>query len=473
LKSVRAAERAGARVADLVQRNAARFLELWSALDVGLDEVVHTSADPRHVATTHELWRRCAERGDIYRARYRGLYCVGCEQYFRPGDLEGGVCREHRTAPELVEEENYFFRLSRYEATLTDLVASGRLEVVPRQRRNEVLGFIRGGLEDFSVSRSSERARGWGIPVPGNPREVVFVWFDALGNYLSALDFAAGGARYERFWDAAPERVHLVGKGILRFHAVCWPAILLSAGLPLPTKVLVHGYVTADGCKIGKSLGNAVDPSALCERYGATALRYYLLRHLPTSRDGDYSEERLARAYDAELLNQLGNLLQRTLRLVEDSGSDLVLQRDAAGEEERELIQAAARARSDVDAGFAAFDLKLGLDAIWRFIASANRYADRTAPWLRLRRREHAELAVSLSHLVEALRVTSVLLAPFLPSVSSEIAARIGSSHRNASWGSAPPPTPRSSGAPLFSKRQAVHAGLEGSTFLRRPKTVP
>jgi methionyl-tRNA synthetase len=453
LKSVRAAERAGAPVREHVQRNAARFLDLWSSLDVALDEIVHTSADPRHVATARELWTRCAERGDIYRRRYRGLYCVGCEQYFRPADLEDGVCPEHRTQPELVEEENYFFRLSRYEAALTELITSGRLEVVPRERQNEVLSFIAGGLEDFSISRSKQRARGWGIPVPGDEREVIFVWFDALGNYLSALDFATGGARYERFWQAAAERVHIVGKGIVRFHAIYWPAILLSAGLPPPTKVLVHGYVTAGGRKIGKSLGNAVDPAAVRERYGAAALRYYLLRHVPTTRDGDFSEERLARAYDAELLNQLGNLLQRTLRLAEASGSELALPRDPPGAAEQELVHAAGLARSDVDAGFAAFDLRRGLEAIWRLVAAANRYADRTAPWLSLRRNEQAKLSVSLGHLVEALRVTSVLVSPFLPSTASEIAARLGTNYGAAGWGDAVPPAHPSSGALLFPKR--------------------
>jgi methionyl-tRNA synthetase len=467
LKAVRAAECEQVSVTELVQRNAARFLELWSELEVSLDQIVHTSSDPRHSATVHAIWQGCERSGDIYRRRYHGLYCVGCEQYLRPSDLDAGLCPEHGASPEPIEEENYFFRLSRYQEPLRELVVSGALRILPKEREHEVLRFIEGGLEDFSISRAALRARGWGIAVPGDPREVVFVWFDALCNYLSALDFAAASTRYRRFWGTNSERIHVVGKGILRFHAVYWPAILLSAGLPLPTQVLVHGYVTADGRKVGKSLGNSVDPFELCRLHGAAAVRYYLLRHIPTTKDGDFSAERLSEAYNAELANQLGNLLQRTVRLVDAtppcSGEP--------GQAETELIDEAEQARHAVEDAFAMFDLKQALTAIWRLLATANRYADQTAPWLRLRELEQAgnseerrqaaqRLVTSVAHLLEALRVTSILLAPLLPSTATEMARRIGAADpsrvgwRGASFRAAPVIGQVCASSPLFPRRK-------------------
>ncbi len=249
LKNVLAAEAEGIPAAELVGRYAAAFAGLREPLALSFDDFIRTSSDPRHRPGVERLWQACADRGDLYQKRYEGLYCVGCEQFYKPAELPGGLCPEHRTEPQLVAEENWFFRLSRYAGQLHDLISSGRLRIEPAARRNEVLGFIAGGLEDFSVSRSTARARGWGIPVPGDPGQVIYVWWDALGNYITAPGYGTDAAGYRRWWAGADRRVHVVGKGVLRFHAVYWPAILLSAGEPLPTDILVHDYLTIGGAQ--------------------------------------------------------------------------------------------------------------------------------------------------------------------------------------------------------------------------------
>jgi methionyl-tRNA synthetase len=253
LKNVLAAEAEGVTVRQLVDRNASAFAALRGPLALSFDDFLATSSDPRHRPGVDRLWRACAATGDLYTKHYEGLYCVGCEQFYKPAELTEGRCPEHGTPPQLVAEENWFFRLSRYTEQLRDLITSGRLRIEPAARRNEVLGFIASGLDDFSASRSTGRARGWGIGVPGDPSQVIYVWWDALGNYITALGYGTGAPDYQYWWTGADRRIHLVGKGVLRFHAVYWPAILLSAGEPLPTDILVHDYLTIDGHKISKS----------------------------------------------------------------------------------------------------------------------------------------------------------------------------------------------------------------------------
>src|SRR5271165_2214913 len=275
LKNVLAAQAEGISTRALVNRNASVFAGLREHLSLSFDDFIRTSSDPRHRPGVERLWRACDSNGDLYRKSYQGLYCVGCEQFYTEAELAAGNCPEHGTPPQLVSEENWFFRLSRYAGQLHDLISSGKLRIEPAGRRNEVLGFIAGGLEDFSASRSVTRARGWGIGVPGHPSQVIYVWWDALGNYVTSLNYGAGGSRgdYRRWWAGAARRVHVVGKGVLRFHAVYWPAIMLSAGEPLPTEIFVHDYLTIDGRKISKSSpGRALDsndPVALTARYGA------------------------------------------------------------------------------------------------------------------------------------------------------------------------------------------------------------
>ncbi|MGH2369085.1 MAG: methionine--tRNA ligase, partial [Chloroflexota bacterium] len=316
LKNVLAAEREGVPVRHLVDRYARAFAGLGTTLHVSTDDFIRTSADPRHLAGVRKLWHAIDRRGDLYRRSYQGLYCVGCEQFYADDELLDRRCPDHGTTPEVVQEENHFFRLSHYQDDLAALIDTGQLRIVPETRRNEVRAFIAHGLEDFSVSRSRRRARGWGIEVPGDPDQVMYVWFDALANYITALGYATDDARYRRYWVDNPHRVHVIGKGILRFHAVYWPAMLLAAGEPLPDTIFVHGYLTIAGQKISKSLGNVVDPQVLVDRYGVDPVRYWLLRAVPPTDDADYTDEKLQRRYAADLADDLGNLLHRTVSML-------------------------------------------------------------------------------------------------------------------------------------------------------------
>src|SRR5215510_7376618 len=279
LTNVLAAEREKVPIRSLVDRNAEVFRALTHTLHISQDDFIRTAMDQRHRDGAQRFWAACAEAGDIYKRPYRGFYCVRCERFYTTDELVGGRCPEHDIEPEIVEEENYFFRLSRYADQLTELFTSRALRVLPVSRHREVQAFIARGVTDFSISRTQARARGWGIPVPGDPDQVIYVWWDALGNYVTGLRYGSDGDEdLHRWWTGADRRIHLLGKGVLRFHAVYWPALLLSAGLPLPTDLLVHDYLTVRGAKISKSDGTAIDPLALVETYGVDAVRWWLLR---------------------------------------------------------------------------------------------------------------------------------------------------------------------------------------------------
>ncbi len=379
LKNVRAAEREGVPTEVLVDRNAAQFYALRDSLNLSFDDFIRTSVDQRHLAGVHRLWEACARSGDIYRRAYRGLYCVGCEQFYAEDELADGLCPEHQVAP---------------------------------------------------VSRSRARARGWGIAVPGDPEQVTYVWFDALGNYITALGYADDSPDYRRYWAHSPRRAHVIGKNIIRFHAIYWPAILLSAGVPLPTDIFVHGFVTAGGRKIGKSLGNVVDPVELAARYGADTLRYYLLREIPATADGDFSLERLVRAYNADLADGLGNLLSRTIGMLSRYYDGIVPAHGALEPIDRRLVDAANRLYERLDAALERFAPDEALAAIWELVAAANKYVADVRPWALAKRRaaepDEARLATSLYVLAEALRQLAYALAPFLPATADSIARQLG-----------------------------------------------
>jgi methionyl-tRNA synthetase len=434
LKNVQAAEREGLSPAALVARNTAYFVDLETRIRVSNDDFIRTSAEERHAAGVRKLWEACARNGDIYTKPYRGLYCVGCEQFYTEDELVGGLCPEHLTRPEVVEEENYFFRLSRYGEQLAALIESDALHIVPQSRRNEVLSFIRRGLEDFSISRSQARARGWGIPVPGDPDQVMYVWFDALGNYISALGYATDDERYLHYWAENPHRVHVIGKGITRFHAIYWPAMLLSAGVPPPTAIFVHGYVTVEGQKIGKALGNAIDPVELIDAYGADALRFYLLREIPATDDGDFSRERFVGAYNSDLANKLGNLLNRTISMVGRYCEGMAPAPGSVEPADEPLIATARGLRARVDAAMERFAPHEALAAIWELVDAANKYVEDTAPWTLAKRRKAgpnaeeagARLATVLYSALESLRLLSLYARPFIPDAAAAMARQLG-----------------------------------------------
>ena len=486
LKNVLAAERDRISTRELVNRNASAFADLTEHLSLSIDDFIRTSSDPRHRPGVERLWRACEASGDLYRKAYQGLYCVGCEQFYTEAELANGNCPDHGTPPELVAEENWFFRLSKYAARLADLISTGELRIEPASRRNEVLGFLAGGLEDFSVSRSVGRARGWGIGVPGDPSQVIYVWWDALGNYVTSLNALAPAPRdadYQRWWANADRRVHLVGKGVLRFHAVYWPAILLSAGLPLPTEIFVHDYLTVDGRRISKSAPagapERTDPAALSGSYGADAVRWWLLRDVPRVGDTDFTAGKLIARANNDLANGIGNLISRVVSLAhvyrdgavrpcgrpEGTSRWLAAAADAYGrrasavpdvvaepsgsgasdwpDDARALHEAVERTPAAVRAALARFDFRAAASAVFGIVEEANRYVDAAQPW-HLGRAERAgdtgageRLDRVLGALITACQVLAAEIWPFLPDLAGRIAAAC-----NDSGGRVPKPRP-------------------------------
>ncbi len=463
LKNALAAEQRGIPTAELVRHHADEFDALGGALGFARDDFIRTSSDPRHAPAVLALWRRCERAGDIYRRTYEGLYCVGCEHFVTEDELLDGRCPEHARPPEHVSEENHFFRLSRYQQPLLGLIDRGAMRIEPPERRAETRAFIAAGLRDLSISRSRTRARGWGIEVPGDPEQIIYVWFDALTNYISALGWPDEEGDYRRYWCEPARPTHVIGKGVLRFHAVYWPAILLSAGLPPPRAILSHGYVTAEGRKVGKSLGNAIDPAELVRRYPVDSLRYFLLRHIHTTRDGDFACERLVRAHNSELADQLGNLLQRvTVLIVRHRGGRVPAPHGSTAAEDA-LAEAATSAVAEVAEGFDRFALHEAAAAVFRLVAAANRYADSAEPW-RLARQPDEQSATRLDtvlyYLAEALRIVAGLALPFIPGSAARIAARIGLDEAALAWGALrwgllPTGSPVHGGEVLFPKLEA------------------
>jgi methionyl-tRNA synthetase len=407
LKNVLAAEAAGMDTETYVAARSDDFERLTRTLGLELTDFIRTSADPRHEPVVGRIWQACERNGDIYQADYQGRYCIGCEQFYTSNELEDGKCPEHRIEPENISEKNYFFRLTRYRDDLTRLISSREINIEPQTKRNEVLGFLRELTEDLSVSRSAVRARGWGIPVPGDPTQVVYVWIDALANYVSGPG--------ERRWAEFDRITHVVGKGVLRFHAVYWPALLLSAGLRLPTNIFVHNYVTVNGEKIGKTLGNAFDPEGPVRALGLDALRYFLLRHIGCHKDGDFSWQRYREVYERELANQLGNLVSRLTRLTE-AHERLPTPRQPLHVDLDQRIAEHVRT----------FALQKAMNDIWKAIEDTNAYISAEEPWKRARDQRLLVLATA----ADALKKIAHAVEPFLPETSQRILAALNGDHR-------------------------------------------
>ncbi len=377
------------------------------------------------------LWRACRSGGDLYTKDYTGLYCTGCEQFFAPDEFDGGVCVEHGAQAAEVTETNWSFRLSRYREQITALITSGRLDITPAERRNEVLGFLAGDVQDLSVSRPVARTRGWGIPVPGDPGQVVYVWFDALANYLTGLGYAcADDTDYRTWWSGEREPVHVIGKGIVRFHAVYWIAFLLSAGLPLPTRILVHDYLTVDGAKIAKSGARAADPAALVADYGADAVCWWLLRAPAPVTTTDFTVERLVAAYNQDLANTLGNLAARTLTLSRRHRARRAATTVGVGADLRAQTAALPTA---VDHALARYDFRSACAAIVALAEAGNRFIEAEAPWQLVTRAEAGDgraaerFAAVIDAVLTACRVAADELGPFLPEGAARLAAQLAS----------------------------------------------
>jgi len=398
LKNVLAAKTAGIPTATYVADRSNDFEQLIHKMGLELTDFIRTSSDPRHRPVVESIWQACERNGDIYKAKYEGLYCIGCEQFYAKNELKDGKCPEHRVEPEFVSETNYFFRLTHYRDQLIDLISTRTVNIEPPSKRNEALGILQGLTEDLSISRSSERAYGWGIPVPGDSTQVIYVWIDALANYISAPG--------KRQWELFDQITHVVGKGVLRFHAIYWPAILLSSGLRLPDNIFVHNYVTVEGEKIGKSLGNAIEPAAPIQELGLDAFRYYLLRHIGCYKDGDFSWTRYREVYEHELANQLGNLVSRFTKL---------MVKHSSLPEPRCLLHADLDKR--VSENIEKFALQKAMDEIWKAIEETNTYFSVEEPWKLDTDLQAGVLAIVKQSLLGIARA----LQPFLPNTSDRI----------------------------------------------------
>lgn len=402
-KTPDAAEKAGEEVHAYAERMANIWAGTWHTLGISNTDFIRTTEE-RHIETVTDLWGRMDAAGDIYKGRYEGLYCKGHEAFIKESDLVDGLCPEHKTAPEHVVEENYFFKLSNYQQRLLEFYEAHGEFVAPAHRFNEVKAFVENGLEDISFSREK---RAWGIPVPNDPGQVIYVWADALVNYVSAVGI-------ER-WEEHPADIHTVGKDILRFHAVIWPAMLMSAGLPLPGQVIANGFLTVNGTKMGKSLGNVIDPLELAARYGNDGVRYFLLREISYGDDGDFSEEKMKERYNADLANGLGNFVARVLTLAE---REEVRFGKLDGEFE-EVVRGAKRA---VQEKMGTFKFSDALAAIWGAISFGDRYVNEKKVW---EMNDAAARIQALFNLVSLVDNIAAMLVPFLPETSKKITAAI------------------------------------------------
>ncbi|MEM0981364.1 MAG: methionine--tRNA ligase [Cyanobacteria bacterium P01_H01_bin.58] len=402
------------------------FEQLWQLLNIAYDRFSRTTA-PRHEAIVKEFYQRVWENGDIYEGRQTGWYCVACEEFKEERDLlEENRCPIHTNKPvEWRDEQNYFFKLSKYQKELEALYAERPDFIQPLSRRNEVLSFVEQGLQDFSISRVN---LDWGFPVPTNPEHTLYVWFDALLGYVTALlDAEAAPTLDNALHNWWPINIHLIGKDILRFHAVYWPAMLMSAGLPISGQVFGHGFLTKDGQKMGKSLGNTLDPFALAEEYSADAVRYYFLKEIEFGRDGDFSTSRFVNVLNADLANDLGNLLNRTLKMASRycGGNTPNVSHDALGSD-HELKSKGRQLADQVKSAYERLAFSEACEAIFGLVRASNKFLDNTAPWSLFKAGKQMETELALYAVLESVRLAGYLLSPIVPELANAIYAQLG-----------------------------------------------
>lgn len=412
LKNVQAAEKAGQPVKEFVEAKAKNFFNFKESLNISFDDFIRTTED-RHFAGAKKLWLACNPK-DIYKKKYKGLYCVGCEVFYAESELENGVCPEHKKAPEIVEEENYFFKLSNYQKEIEDIINNDKIKIFPANKKNETLGFIKRGLEDFSISRSHERAHGWGVPVPGDESQIMYVWFDALTNYITALNYAGDQKLFKKYWEQDNDRevVHVLGKGVARFHLIYWIGMLLSAGIKLPTDEFIHGYITVNNEKMSKSLGNVLNPHDLVTKYGTDPLRYFLLGSLSPYQDGDYSNEKMEEFYTAHLANGIGNLTSRILTMI-DKYSDSKIPAESAD------IFDLPKFWENYEGAFKEYRFDDAVRVVQDLVARCDRKISEEKPWEKAKKGE--DIQPLLYQLVECLRHIALSLLPIVPGSAEKI----------------------------------------------------
>jgi len=397
-----------------------KFKDTWHALNISFDDFIRTT-DERHKSAVKKLMLAIYNNGDIYKGKYEGWYCTSCEAFLQEKDLTDKKCPVHGKEPQWIKEENYFFRLSKYQQPLLDYLEKNPDFIKPEMRFNEIINVIKGGLEDISVTRSS---MGWGIPVPFDEKQVVYVWFDALINYISGVGYSQESDKFKKYW---PCDMHVIGKDITRFHCVIWPAMLMAGGVELPKKVWGHGFVYLGAAKMSKSLGTAVDPLEIVQKYGADAIRYFLMREVSFDRDGEFTWEKFNARYQADLSNDLGNLVQRVLSMLHRYSSGIVHKNTSELTDlDKDLIHTAEKAAVDYVNFMEQNQLSQALSSVWNLISRANRYVEETAPWGLNKEKNTARLELVLYNLAESIRIISPLVAPFMPRTAELIWEQLG-----------------------------------------------
>ena len=449
----RQAEKEGITPREYCERMIPSFTDAWAKLGISYDGFVRTT-DSQHEAGVKQLFQRIAAAGYLYEGDYEGLYCPSCENYYTEKDAPNLQCPLHRRTLERVREKNLFFKLTAFQERLQKLIETREFRIEPVIRRNEILGLLREGLQDVSFTRANVN---WGVPCPVKPNQTIWIWFDALANYITGVGYGADEAKFRHWW---PADVHIIGKDITRFHCVIWPAMLLAGGVPIPKMVFAHGFISAEGEKMSKTRGTVIEPQQVLEKYSADVLRYYLLREVPFNGDGDFSWARLEHRYNADLANDLGNLVNRTLAMigryrngrVPNSGDNDPLDSDLRTSAEKAV--AAYRERMDE------LDFNTALTELWQFIARANRYVEQCAPWALAKSPDKAaRLDAVLCNLAESVRLISVLVTPFMPTLAEQIRAQLGVGNKlgvladEIRWGRLAPGTEIGRIAPLFPKR--------------------